>query len=167
MPEENKPIIEEVKVESGKVAPDNVTAPRAKRKVDFLGKERGHGRGGRGGGRKPRQQSDMDSRVLDIRRVTRVVAGGRRFSFSVLAVLGDHNGRVGVGLGKGGDTSLAMDKANKDAKKNLIKISLTKGKSIARDTKAKYSSAVVYIQPSPGNGLVAGSALRSVLEIGR
>ena len=147
-----------------------VQAPRAKRTVDFLGKDKERSGGGRprGGGRRgaSRQASDMDSRVLAIRRVTRVVAGGRRFSFSVLTVIGDRNGRVGVGLGKGGDTSLAMEKATKDARKNLIKIPLTKTKSISRDIKAKYSSAVVYIQPSPGNGLVAGSALRAVLDLG-
>lgn len=92
--------------------------------------------------------------------------GGRRFSFSVAIVIGNRKGKVGVGTGKAGDTSLAIDKAVRDAKKNMVTLRLTKGNSIAHDVAAKYSSARVEIIPSPGRGLVAGSSVRSVLELG-
>jgi len=120
--------------------------------------------------RKPRRarvKSEFDHRVADIRRVTRVVAGGRRFSFSVVVVAGDRRGRVGVGIGKAGDTALAIDKAVRDAKKKMLTISLTKTKSIQHEVGAKYASAVVKIFPAPGKGgLTAGSVVRNVLELG-
>jgi small subunit ribosomal protein S5 len=92
------------------------------------------------------------------------MAGGRRFSFSVTVVIGDKKGRVGVGLGKGADTALAIDKAVRDAKKHLITVKRTAENSIAHDVSVKYSSSIVTIIPSPGRGIVAGSAMRTVLE---
>jgi small subunit ribosomal protein S5 len=92
------------------------------------------------------------------------MAGGRRFSFSVAVVLGDKRGRVGIGLGKGADTALAIDKAVRAAKKAMIAVPLTKRRSIAHDVTAKYASSTVEIIPSPGRGVVAGSAMRAVLE---
>jgi small subunit ribosomal protein S5 len=92
------------------------------------------------------------------------MAGGRRFSFSVTVVIGDKKGRVGVGLGKGADTALAIDKAVRSAKKALVTIPLTQSRSIAHDVKARYASSEVEIIPSKGRGLVAGSAMRTVLE---
>lgn len=80
-------------------------------------------------------------------------------------IIGDRKGRVGVGTGKAGDISMAMDKASKDAKKRLITLSLTKTHSIAHQVEAKSSSAVVEIIPAPSRGLVAGSAVRNVLEL--
>jgi len=100
-----------------------------------------------------------------MRRVARVMAGGRRFNFSVAIVLGDKKGRVGFGLGKALDTALAIDKATNDAKKNMITLNLTKTNSLPHDLSAKYASSVVAIRPSPGKGLVAGSAVRVVLEL--
>src|SRR3989344_1418038 len=73
-----------------------------------------------------RPKPEFDQKILSIRRVTRVVAGGRRFSFSVALVAGDRKGNVGLGLGKAGDTSLAINKALRNAKKNMIKLKLTK-----------------------------------------
>lgn len=138
------------------------------------GRDAGRGRGGdrRGGGRPggrsreraPRERSEFDQLTLDVRRVARVMAGGRRFSFSVTVVIGDKKGRVGVGLGKGADTALAIDKAVRAAKKSLITVALTSGRSIEHDVKAKYASSTVEIIPSPGRGVVAGSAMRAVLE---
>lgn len=126
------------------------------------------GPGGRAGGprreRAPRERSEFDQATLDVRRVARVMAGGRRFSFSVTVVIGDRKGRVGVGLGKGADTALAIDKAVRAAKKNLIMVPLTADKSIAHDVSARYGSSDIEIIPSPGRGLVAGSAMRIVLE---
>lgn len=93
------------------------------------------------------------------------MAGGRRFNFSVGIVLGDKQGRVGVGLGKAADTQLAIDKATRSAKRAMITVPLTKTKSIAHNVHAKYCASVVEIRPSPGRGLVAGSSVRTVLEL--
>ena len=129
------------------------------------------GRGGRQAGgrgprreRAPRERSEFEQTTIDVRRVARVMAGGRRFSFSVTVVIGDKKGRVGVGLGKGADTALAIDKAVRDAKKHMITVPLTKDNSIRHDVTVKYASSTISIIPSPGRGLVAGSAMRTVLE---
>jgi len=122
----------------------------------------------RRGGRRPGREavkSEFDHKVIDVRRVARVVAGGRRFSFFVVVVIGDRRGRVAVGTGKGGDTSLAIDKALRLAKKHLLTLPLTKNHSLPRATDAKYSSARIVIRPAPGRGLVAGSAVRLVLAL--
>lgn len=116
--------------------------------------------------REDRVRSEFAQKIINIRRVTRVVAGGRRFSFSVAMVLGDKKGRVGVGIGKASDTALAIDKAIRDAKKNMFKIPMTQDMSIAHDVSAKYGASQVVILPSPGRGLVAGSSVRTVLELG-
>jgi small subunit ribosomal protein S5 len=140
-------------------------AKNPKKTFSFVGKERA--RGGRGGprGRKERSRSDLAQSMISLRRVARVVAGGRRFSFSAVLVAGDRNGKVGVGIGKAGDTSLAIEKALKQAKRNMINVSFSKGKSILHEVEAKYSSAVVYMKPAPGRGMVAGSSVRTVLDI--
>jgi small subunit ribosomal protein S5 len=103
--------------------------------------------------------------MITIRRVARTVAGGRRFSFSVAIILGNKKGKVGVGLGKAGDTTLAIDKATRDAKKHMITVALTKDGSIAHDVSAKYAASRVSFMPAPGRGLVAGSSVRPVLEL--
>jgi len=119
----------------------------------------------RSSARAERPRSEFDQKVIDIRRVTRVAAGGRRFQFSVAMVLGNRKGSVGVGLGKGGDTALAIDKAMRNAKKNMIHLNLTSNSSIPHTTEAKYSSARIIIMPSPGRGMSAGSSVRNVLEL--
>lgn len=130
------------------------------------------GRGGRTGGgrgpgnRAPRERSEFDQVTISARRVARVMAGGRRFNFSITVVIGDKKGRVGVGLGKGADTALAIEKATRDARKNLLTIPRTASGSIPTDVAAKYASSTVEIMPSPGRGLVAGSAVRTVLDLG-
>jgi small subunit ribosomal protein S5 len=93
------------------------------------------------------------------------VAGGRRFSFSVCVVIGDKKGRVGVGMGKAGDTALAIEKAVNSARKHMITVRRTDTNSIPHESKAKYSSARVILMPAPGRGLVAGSSVRSVLDL--
>ncbi|OGG78176.1 hypothetical protein A3A36_00735 [Candidatus Kaiserbacteria bacterium RIFCSPLOWO2_01_FULL_52_12b] len=92
------------------------------------------------------------------------MAGGRRFNFSLVVIIGDKKGRVGVGLGKGVDTALAIDKATRDAKKHLFTIPRTASGSIPHQVRAKYASSTVEIIPSKGRGLVAGSAVRTVLD---
>jgi small subunit ribosomal protein S5 len=94
-----------------------------------------------------------------------VVAGGRRFSFSATVVAGDRKGRVGVGIGKGGDTALAVDKAMRDAKRNMIRVRTTDTMSIPHDVMAKNSSGIVEIRPAPERGIVAGSSVKTVLEL--
>jgi small subunit ribosomal protein S5 len=129
------------------------------------GGQRGGGRGNGPRGRAPRERSEFDSVTIDVRRVARVMAGGRRFNFSVTIVIGDKKGRVGVGLGKGADTALAIEKATRDAKKHMITVPRTKSNSIAHNVMTKYAASTVEIMPSTGRGLVAGSAMRTVLEL--
>lgn len=117
-------------------------------------------------GGKPRERREFDQKIISIRRVTRVVAGGRRFSFSVAIVIGDRKGRVGVGMGKASDTALAIEKSIRDAKRNMITIKRTKENSIRHDVNSKYCAARIQILPAKGRGIVAGSSLRTVLELG-
>ena len=108
---------------------------------------------------------DVDQKILEIRRVTRVVSGGRRMSFAVSMIIGDKKGVVGVGTGKGNDTALAITKALKDAKKNAIKIKLTKTRSIPHNVAAKYCASRVMLFPNQGKGIVTGAALRDIVVI--
>ncbi len=115
--------------------------------------------------RPERAKQEFDNKIISARRVTRVVSGGRRFSFSMAIVLGDKKGRVGVGVGKAADTPIAIEKATRAARKNMIKVALTPKNSIAHPVESKYSSARVSIMPAPGKGVIAGSAVRVVLEL--
>lgn len=142
-----------------------VPAPRAEERRAPSGRSP-RGRSRARGERAPRERGEFDQVTIDARRVARVMAGGRRFNFSVVVVLGDRKGRVGVGLGKGADTALAVDKATRDAKRNLISIPRTDSHSIPHEVRAKYAAALVELMPSKGRGLVAGSAVRTVLDFG-
>ncbi len=145
-----------------------VTSAPATRERGAGGRGAIRGRAPRGGGRgrPPRERGEFDQVTINARRVARVMAGGRRFNFSIVVVIGDRKGRVGVGIGKGADTALAVDKATRDAKKHLITIVRTKSGSIPHEVMTKYASSIVEIIPSAGRGLVAGSAMRTVLELG-
>lgn len=128
------------------------------------------GRGGKRGGRQPRRRDartkpEFDQKIVSLRRVARVMAGGRRFSFSVSLVAGNRKGMVGVGQGKAGDTPLAIEKAFRDARKNMITINTTKNMSIPHDVEAKYAASRVKIMPARGKGILAGSSVRTVLEL--
>jgi small subunit ribosomal protein S5 len=112
--------------------------------------------------RDARPKSEFDQKIVSIRRVTRVVTGGRRFAFSVTVVIGDKKGRVGVGSGKAGDTPVAIDKAVRDAKKNMITVKMTKNGSIAHDVEAKYAASRVHIMRAPGK--VAIKALQMLQD---
>lgn len=128
------------------------------------GTGKGSPRGGRGGAFE-RVKPEFDNKLIQIRRVTRVVAGGRRFAFSVALVAGNRKGSVGVGIGKAADTAAAIEKATKNAKKNMIKVLLTSGMMIPHEVSAKESSSTVMIMPAKGRGMVAGSSVRNVLEL--
>lgn len=163
---------EEVKTEAPKSAPRPAAggfsrAPASRSGMGGsggAGGQRRHG-GGRGGPREARVKPEFDSKILDIRRVTRVVAGGKRFNFSVAIVCGNRKGSVGVGLGKAIDTALAIDKATRSAKKHMIRLNLTKTSSIPHQLEAKYGSALVMLKPAPGRGIVAGSAVRTIIDL--
>ncbi|HVN26090.1 MAG TPA: 30S ribosomal protein S5 [Candidatus Paceibacterota bacterium] len=109
-------------------------------------------------------KSEFRERVLDMRRVTRVVAGGKRFRFRATLVLGDEKGRVGIGVAKGLDVQQAVAKAKTEARKNMLTISLKDQRTIAHEVLAKYSAAKVLLKPaSKGHGLRAGGSVRFVL----
>jgi small subunit ribosomal protein S5 len=97
-----------------------------------------------------RVKPEFDNKLLEIRRVARVVSGGRRFSFSATLVVGDRKGKVGVGIGKAGDTPIAIEKAMRDGKKNMVTIKLTDKSSIPHAVEAKYGASRLMITPAPG-----------------
>ncbi len=115
--------------------------------------------------REPRAKPEFDQRIIDLRRVTRVSSGGRRFSFSVALVIGNKKGSVAVATGKAGDTALAIDKAYRAAKKIAKNIILTDSMSLAHPVEAKFKSASVSVSPAKGKGVIAGSAARDVIEL--
>jgi len=107
----------------------------------------------------------LQERTLDIDRIARVVKGGRRFRFRALVVVGDNQGQVGIGTGKGPDVTSAITKASSVAKKNLIRVFLNNG-TIAHEIQSKKGGAVILIKPaSTGTGLIAGGVIRSILEL--
>jgi len=107
---------------------------------------------------------DLKDRLVGVQRVTKVTKGGRAFGFSAIVVVGDEAGVVGQGLGKSKDVASAIAKAVEDAKKNLVRIPLVKG-TLPHEQKGKYGGARVNIIPAaPGTGVIAGGAVRTVLE---
>ncbi len=111
-------------------------------------------------------KSEFKERVLEIRRVTRVIAGGKRFSFRATVVIGNQKGKLGLGIAKGLDVASAIQKAKTQAKKNLVLISLKDNRTIFYDVEAKYGAARVRIKPARINhGLIAGGACRVILEL--
>lgn len=107
---------------------------------------------------------ELKERIVSVQRVTKVTKGGRAFSFSALVVVGNENGIVGYGLGKAKEVTAAITKAQEDAKKNLIQVPVFKG-TIPHEQEGKFGAARVVIRPaSPGTGIIAGGAMRAVLE---
>lgn len=168
IPETVAPVAPTETVATGNVA---VAAEREERQVRGARGGQQAGRGGKPGGRQggrpraPREKPEFDSKTISIRRVTRVVSGGRRFSLSVAIVAGDRNGRIGLGTGKALDTQVAIEKALKDAKKNMFTLRLSKDKSLLHDVNAKFNSSEVMIMPNKGRGLIAGSSARPILAL--
>lgn len=110
-------------------------------------------------------KKELDSKVVEIRRVARVVAGGKRMRFRALVVVGDHNGKVGVGLKKGADVADAIAKATTSARKSLITVPIVRG-TIPHLVEIKYQSAKVLLKPTKeGRGIIAGGPVRAVLSL--
>jgi small subunit ribosomal protein S5 len=130
-------------------------------------------RGGNGGrpprrdgrGPAPEEKKEFDERIVHIDRVARVVKGGRRFRFRALVVVGDHKGKVGIGIAKGADVTSAVTKATEVAKKHMAKMNLYKG-TLPHEALGKVGGARILIKPaSAGTGLIAGGVVRTILEV--
>ena len=107
---------------------------------------------------------ELKDRLVAINRVTKVTKGGRTFTFAAIVVVGDGNGVIGYGLGKAGEVTAAIAKGVESAKKNLVKVNVLKG-TIPHEIEVAYGGAKVFLKPAaPGTGMVAGGAMRAVLE---
>ena len=112
-----------------------------------------------------RERNEFDQKVVEVKRVTRVVAGGKRMRFRALVVIGDRKGKVGMGLKKGADVSESVNKAVNGAKKNLVTLPLVND-TIPHQLNIKYKSSSLMLKPAkPGTGVIAGGAVRSVMEL--
>ncbi|WP_148255263.1 30S ribosomal protein S5 [Aidingimonas lacisalsi] len=108
---------------------------------------------------------DLQEKLVQVNRVAKVVKGGRIFGFTALTVVGDGNGRVGFGRGKAREVPVAIQKAMDQARRNMVKVNLS-GSTLQYPIKARHGASKVYMQPaSEGTGIIAGGAMRSVLEL--
>ena len=118
--------------------------------------------------RKPkfkREKSEYEQQIVDIARITRVMAGGKRMRFRVCMVIGDKKGKVGIGLAKGRDVQAAVQKAVKKAEKNIMRVNL-KDNTIPHEIRVKEGAAKILLKPAPeGTGVISGGAVRTVLEL--
>jgi small subunit ribosomal protein S5 len=114
---------------------------------------------------RPQEEMEFEDKVIHINRCAKVVKGGRRFSFAAIVVVGDKKGRVGVGLGKAGEVPEAIKKAGKQAKKNLMTVSL-EGSTIPHEVVGHFGASQVLMKPAPeGTGIIASSSVRAILEV--
>lgn len=114
---------------------------------------------------KEREKPEFEQKLVDLARVTRVMAGGKRLRFRACVIIGDMNGKVGWGMAKGADVSIAINKAVNQAKKRLITINIHKN-TVRHESFTKFKAAKVYIKPAPeGRGIIAGGVVREMLEI--
>ena len=148
---------EQINVE---VAAENAQAPKGRK--NFSGRAKGDRKEREN---RPREASEFDKRVVEVRRVTKVVKGGRTLRFSALVVVGDKKGRVGLGIGKSKDVSSAIEKATTIAKRNMKNIPIVNG-TIPHETIGKFSSSNIILLPAPeGTGVIAGGSARAVIEL--
>lgn len=112
----------------------------------------------------PTQLELLEEKVVKINRVAKVIKGGRRFRFNAIVVIGDGKGHVGAGLGKGLEVAMAVAKGKENAKKNLIRVPVING-TIPYAVQSKYEAAEVILRPAaPGTGIIAGGAIRAIME---
>jgi small subunit ribosomal protein S5 len=120
----------------------------------------------KGNRNREKESSEWQERVVQIRRVTKVVKGGKKLSFRAIVVIGNERGQVGVGVGKASDVIGAVKKGVADAKKHLVTVPLTKANSIPHQTNGRAGGAKIMMRPAaPGTGVIAGGAVRTVLEL--
>lgn len=153
---ENEQVVAEVASQEG----ENTSAPKSKR-GNFSGKRKDERRE-----RAPRKEaSEFDKQVVSVRRVQKVVKGGRTLRFSALVVVGDRKGRVGIGIGKSKEVSAAIEKATTDARKNVVNIPIVND-TIPHNTVGKFSATSIIMLPAPeGTGVIAGGSTRAVIEL--
>ncbi len=117
------------------------------------------------GGKRDENSDDLDQQIIDIARVTRVMAGGKRMRFRACVAIGNKKGEVGIGMAKGADVSLAVNKAVNKARKNIIKVPIIRD-TIPHEITYKYGAAKILLKPaSRGRGVIAGGAVRTILEL--
>lgn len=144
------------------MAEQQATAPRGNNAQ--RGGQRGNNRGPRRD-QAPQEPKQFEELVINIDRVSRVVKGGRRFRFKALVVVGDRKTKVGVGVAKGADVQVAVQKATDVAKKNMITIPIV-NETIPHENEVKYSGARVLLKPAaPGTGIIAGGVVRSIIGV--
>lgn len=146
---------------------NTVTEDKPVRSAAKPNNRRQHRNTGRKNDRKPRQKrkDDVDKKIVSIRRVSHTYKGGKRMSLSVLVVVGDKNGKVGAGLGKGADVKSAEAKALSKAKKSMVKVNLS-GNTIPHQISFKKGAAKLFMKPAKeGTGVIAGGSMRAVLEL--
>jgi small subunit ribosomal protein S5 len=118
-----------------------------------------------GGDKHHREANELDQKILDLARVTRVTAGGKRMRFRATVIVGDKKGKVGIGTAKGADVAIAVEKAYRQAKKKVIVVQI-QNDTIKREVQVKYGAAKILMKPAPsGTGLKSGGAMRVVFEM--
>ncbi len=126
---------------------------------------RGRGRGRDRGSRDRDEDDELSDKLVHINRVSKVIKGGRRFSFGALVVVGDGRGRVGYGMGKAREVPEAIRKATEKAKRNMVRIPLREGRTLHHDIRGRFGAGRVFLRAAPpGTGIIAGGPMRAVFE---
>ena len=139
--------------------------PRGTSRNKSGSESRGRGRGRERGPRDRDEDDELIDKLVHINRVSKVIKGGRRFSFGALVVVGDGRGRVGYGMGKAREVPEAIRKATDKAKRNMIRIPLREGRTLHHDIRGRFGAGRVFLRAAPpGTGIIAGGPMRAVFE---